>query len=243
MATRNSRNGVPWRLRRGESILSAARAVDATVIKTRLERFERVHQEYAEAHKQFQEAEAQLQTVQARVQKCDTGQQKAVATLAGALLADGQPYGNAFGAFGAAPMSSFTRFQFAKKAKAVHDLVAAVQRDGRLGKATLEAAQAADKAARAVDLALVPYQKMQQGVREARRVRDVRAQAWDTALAVLRRDAHTAAWEGMPQVYAALFPPSRPAPKPKTTPAATSPPATETPAAPTPPATETENAA
>jgi hypothetical protein len=241
MATRNSRTSAPWRLRRGESILSAARAIDTNPVKARLKRFERAHQDYAGAHQKVETAEAQLRTTEIRVETCDAVQDKAVAALTGALIADGQPFGNALAPFGALPISKLTRLPFAKEAKAVHELVAAVQRDGRLKPATLEAAEAADKAARAVEQALVPLQKMQQGVREARRMRDVRAQAWDAALAALRHDAQAAARDGMPQVYAALFPPSRPS-KAKTT-TVNAPPVTQSPAAPAPPATETPNAA
>jgi len=241
MATRNTGSTAPWRLRRGESVLSAARAVDTTLLKARLERFERSHQEYVDAHRKVEATEAQLRTVEIRVEGCDAGQNKAIAALAGALITDGQPPGNPFGAFAAPTIGKLTRLPFTQKTKAVHDLVAAVQRDGRLTPVTLKAAEAADKAARAVEQALVPFQKMQQGVREARRMRDVRAQAWDTALAALRFDARAAARDGMPQLYAALFPPSRPAAKTKTP--AVTPPVAETPAVPTAPVTETPNAA
>ena len=242
MAARKSRNGTPFRLRRGESVLSAARALDTSLVKARLERFERAHQEYADAQQKLEAAEGQLRTAEGRVETCDAVQDKAVAALAGALIADGQPIANALAPFGAPPIGKLTRLLPGKEAEAVHDLVAAVQRDGRLSAATLKAAQAADKAARAVEQALVPLQKMQRGVREAQRMRDVRAQAWDTALAALRHDAQAAARDGMPQVYAALFPPSRPTAKPKT-PAVNPTPVTEPPAAPPAPATETPNAA
>jgi hypothetical protein len=59
--------------------------------------------------------------------------------------------------------------------------------------------------------------------------------------AALKFDARTAARDGMRQLYAALFPPSRPVAKPKTP--VVTPPAPETPASPTPPVTETSNAA
>src|SRR5579862_1010096 len=231
MAARNTRNGTPWRLRRGESILSAARAIDTSVVKARLERFERAHQDYADAQQKLEAADGQLRTAEARVETCDAVQDKAVAALAGALIADGQPIGNALAPFGAPPIGKLVRLLPGKEAAAVHDLVAAVKRDARLSAATFKAAEAADKAARAVEQALVPFQKMQRGVREARRMRDVRAQAWDVALAALRLDAQAAARDGMPQVYAALFPPSRPTMKPKPAPV-NPPPVTEPPATP-----------
>ena len=49
MAARKTRNGIPWRLRRGESILSAARAIDTSLVKARLDRFDRAHQDYTKA--------------------------------------------------------------------------------------------------------------------------------------------------------------------------------------------------
>ena len=73
-------------------------------------------------------------------------------------------------------------------------------------------------------------------------MRDVRAQGWDAALAALRYDAQAAARDGVPHVYAALFPPSRPTTKPKPT-VVNPPPISEPPAAPPTPATETPNAA
>src|SRR5205814_908217 len=74
---------------------------------------------------------------------------------------------------------------------------------------------------------------MQQGVREARRRRDARGQAWDNALASLKNDARAAAKDGTPHIYATLFPPSRPVPKSKAA-AETAPAATNTPPNPAP---------
>ena len=72
-----------------------------------------------------------------------------------------------------------------------------------------EAAQAADKAAIVVEETLAPVAKLQDSVRHARRMRDALGQGWESALAALRRGAHAAADEGAPDLYAALFPPTR----------------------------------
>ena len=51
MATRISGKTSTWRLRLGESVLSAARAIDTSPVKARLEDFGRAHHEYAEAQR------------------------------------------------------------------------------------------------------------------------------------------------------------------------------------------------
>src|SRR5262245_26616804 len=104
MANRKNRTGAPWRLRRGESILSAARAIDGSVVKSRLERFDQAHREYSEAQQKVEAAEGELRTAEARIVHCDAIQDKAVAALARALIADGEPLGNALAAFGGPPI-------------------------------------------------------------------------------------------------------------------------------------------
>jgi len=116
-------------VRRGESILSAARAIDTSLVKARLERFERAHQDYADAHRKVEAAEGQLRMAEIRVETCDAVQDKAVAALAGALIADGQPYANAFAPFGALPISKLTRLLPRKEAEAAP----AGERSGRAG--------------------------------------------------------------------------------------------------------------
>src|SRR5439155_11539137 len=67
---------------------------------------------------------------------------------------------------------TLTRLAFAEEAAAVHQLVAAVQRGKDIGKATSQAAQAAEKAANIVEEELAPVEKLQETVRDARRTRD-----------------------------------------------------------------------
>src|SRR2546427_960894 len=141
------------RLELGASVLSAARAVDTRLVKDRLDRFAGVHRTYVNAQRKVDAAEAQLRAAQAHLAECDAIQDEAVETLAKALVADGQPRGNPFDAFGAPAPGTLMRLPFPEEAAAVHQLVMAVQRNKTVGKATIQAAQAADKAARAVEKA------------------------------------------------------------------------------------------
>jgi hypothetical protein len=223
-------------------VLSAARATDTSLVQSRLARFERVHRDYVEAQQTVDAAEAQRRAAETRLADSDAVQGRAVTAVSAALIVEGQPPRNPFANLGVPPPGQMKKLSFAKAVAAVRQLVAAVQRDPRFGEATIKAAQVAEKAARVVEQALVPVEKLAHGVREARRMREVRGQAWDAALAALKHDARAAARDGVPQLHAALFPPSRPATKTKT-PAANGPPAPDTPPAPTPPITETPQAA
>jgi hypothetical protein len=93
----------------------------------------------------------------------------------------------------------------AEEVKVIRRLVVAVQRNTAISKATRQAAQAADKAARAVDAACVPLDTLERTVREARHQRDAVGQTWDTALAALKRGVRAAADDGAPGLYTALF--------------------------------------
>ena len=84
-------------------------------------------------------------------------------------------------------------------------LVAAVQRKNNASKATLQAAQALEKAAGAVEQALIPIEKLQAVVRDTRHTRDAVSQSWESTLAALKRGARAAAEDGAPQLYATLF--------------------------------------
>src|SRR6266550_3689661 len=59
-------------------------------------------------------AGSQLRSAQARLAECDALQDEAVETLARALVADGQPRGNPFEAFGAPAPGTLTRLAFAE---------------------------------------------------------------------------------------------------------------------------------
>src|SRR5438552_14368644 len=128
MAVRMKKTSPGTRLQVGASVLSAARAVDTRLVKDRLGRFERAHRSYVNTQRKVDSAESQLRAAQARLAECDAVQDEAVETLARALVTDGQPRGNPFDVFGAAP-GTLTRLPFSEEAEAVHDLVAAVQRN------------------------------------------------------------------------------------------------------------------
>jgi len=69
----------------------------------------------------------------------------------------------------------------------------------------MQAAQAADKAAQAVESALAQEQSLEAAVRHARDARTAIAQTWAAAFDALKRGARAAADDGAPQLYAALF--------------------------------------
>jgi hypothetical protein len=207
MAAQMKKTSPGTRLQLGASILAAARAVDTRVVKDRLRRFEQAHRSYVGAQRKVDAAESQMRAAQAGLAELDAAQDDAVETLARALVADGQPRGNPFADFDAPAPGTLMRLSFPEEAAAVHQLVAAVLRSKGASEVTTQAAQAADKAARAVEQALAPVAKLQDNVRDARRTRDAVGQAWESALAALRRGARAAADEGAPDLYATLFPP------------------------------------
>jgi len=195
------------RLQLGASVLAAARAVDTSAVKARLRRFEQAHRSYVSAQRKVDAAESQLRAVQARLAELDAVQDDAVEQLAVALCTDGQPRANPFDAFGAPAPGTLTRLPFPEAAAGVHQLVAAVLRGKGTSERTTQAAQAADKAAHAMEQALAPVEKLQDNVRNARRTRDAVGQTWESALAGLRRGAVAAIDEGAPDLHATLFPP------------------------------------
>lgn len=207
MAVRLTRSGAGSRIQFGASVLAAARSIDTQPVKERLQRFAQAQRNYVNVQKKVDTAEAQLTAAQVRIAELDAVQDDAVDTLARTLIHDGQPIGaNAFAAFGAPTLGALKRLPFDEEAAAIHQLVAAVLRGKGVSEASTKAAQAADKAASAVEEALGPIGKLEDTVREARRTRDGVGQAWESALAALRRMAQAVAAEGAPDLYARLFP-------------------------------------
>ena len=205
MATINIGTTATSQLNAGASILAAARTADTRLIKERIAAFERAQRAYAATQDRVNAAEARLATAQTSLGELDADQDEAVDALARALVADGQSLKNPFGA-----VSSFTPRQLmgqpvAEEAKAMHQLAAAVQRTKGLSKASLQAAQAADKAAGAVEQQLAQMTKLQDAIRQARHDRDAAAQTWAAQLASLKRGARAAADDGAPGLYATLF--------------------------------------
>ncbi len=193
------------RLQIGAAIFAAAKAVDTRLVKARLAAFEGAHRSYAEAQQKVDAAEAQLRAAQAKLGQCDVAQNEALEPLVRSLIFDGQPRANPFAAFGPLIPSKAMSLPIADKAKAVHQLVAAIQRSKGVSKTTLQTAQAAEKAANTLEQALVPVEKLQAVVRDTRHTRDAVAQSWESTLAALKRGARAAADDGAPQLYATLF--------------------------------------
>lgn len=125
------------RLQTGAAILAAARTVDTRPIQARLTRFERAHQGYLDAHRKVEVAEAQLRAARAGVSARDAEQDRAVETLACALVNDGQPRISPFAAFDAPSPTALAHLSVRDQATAVHTLVSALQRHAGISKATL----------------------------------------------------------------------------------------------------------
>jgi hypothetical protein len=237
MATINVGSTVSSQLNAGASILAAARTIDTRLVKARLAAFERAQRTYSAAHDKVSAAEAALDAVTARLGELDADQDDAVDALARALIAEGQPRSNPFHDFSPLAPGKLMAQRNGDGAKAVHQLVTAVQRAKGITKPTLQAAQAAERAARALEQHLVQMEKVQETVREARHTRDAVAQGWVTELAAFKRGARAAADDGAPHLYTTLFDrPARtngksakPAPEPPPAPAPSAP-ATQVPA-------------
>jgi hypothetical protein len=196
------------RIKLGASVLAAARAVDTKLVEARLTAFERAHRGYVSAQRRVGTAESHLRAAQVWLAACDRLQDDAVETVARALVADGKPRGNPFEELGVPAPGTLKQLPIAEEAQAVHALVAGVLRLTEASAATREAANEADTAARTAEEALAPMAKLQDDVRDARRMRDALARDWDAALAALRRGCRSAADEGAPHLYGALFPPA-----------------------------------
>ena len=205
METRKAGMSPGNRLETGAAILAAARVVDTELVTPRLTKFTAAHRSYVAAQRKVEAVEAQVREAQAGVLRSDAEQDEAVEALARALVAEGQPRTNPFAAFGAAAPSAVKKLTVAEEAKAIHQLVAAVQRSKTVNQVTRDAAQAAEQAARAMEAALLPMDSLEVALRNARHERDAVGQTWETTLAALRRGARSAADDGAPGLYTALF--------------------------------------
>jgi hypothetical protein len=220
-------------LKAGAAILAAARTVDTRLIKDRLAAFDRAQQGYADAHAKLLKAEADLETAQAEFR---TEQEGVVDGLARALLADGQPLRHPFAGFATATPGAIMRMPPADAVKALPQLIATIRRSKTLGKLTLQALPAAEKATRAMEQAVTRMDDLRTAAHNAHATRDAVAQKWEAALGALKRGARAAADDGAPTLYATLFerpgrtsgknhkaaPPA--APQPSATPSPTPPP-------------------
>lgn len=206
------------RVERGSALLAAAEFVDVRLIRDRFDAFADAHGTYAAAHRAVEAAEATLRAGQESVLARDGEQDAAVEELARALVTERQPRHNPFAVFGLPSPSRIQSMAMASEAKAIHQLVAAVQRNAAISETTRRAALAAESAAQAVEMELGPLQKLQANVRSTRAARSAAERPWNQALAVLKQCARIAAEQGAPALYEALFgPPNRAKKQPPTT--------------------------
>lgn len=203
LRTRVSSPGL--RMQMGASVLAAARAVDTTHVAAKLAAFESAHREYTAAQAVVDAGEAELRTAQQRLAERGAIHDDAIEALAVARASAGQRT-NPFDAFGAPAPRTLMRLPIDEEVREARRLVAAVLRAKDTEKGAHGAAKAVDKAARAIEQALVPIAKLQDSVRDARRTRDAVGQGWESALAALKRGARSAADDGAPNLYATLFP-------------------------------------
>ncbi len=212
------------RLRTGAAVLAAAEVVNTRLIRKRVETFTEAHRSYAKAQRAAQAAEAELRDCQGRLVARDREQDDAVEWLARALINEGWPRANPFAPYAMPASSAIRKLPYAEEAKAIHALVAAVQRDRTVGTAVRRAADAAAGAAQNTERELAPWDKLSAAVRSARETRDAVGRTWDLALAALKRAARAAADDGASELYVKLFgrasrPKKKAAPAPGPTPA------------------------
>jgi hypothetical protein len=189
------------RMRLGSTVLTAAKSVNTRPVQARLEAFDRAQRVYAAAQGKVDAAEAALGAAQAKVAERDRKQDEAVESLARALIAEGQSRDKPFAGCNGPTPAALMHLPVAEEAQQIHARVIALQRNPGLSKATQQALDAADKAARAVEKALAPIEAL----RRARQSRDALAPTWDKALAARRRGARAAIDDGEPYLYATLF--------------------------------------
>jgi hypothetical protein len=230
---KGSGRGPATRLETGAAIVAAAGVVDTALIKARLSAFMLAHRAYAGAQDKVEAAEADLRAAQARLGRRNLEVDDAVEALALALANEGHSRLKPFAAFGAGTPSSVQHLTARDKPKAVHHLVANVQRAKTLSQKTRDAARAAEQAARNAEAAFLPIDHLEVSRRDLRRQRDTIGRRWDTALTALRRETRSAADDGAPGLYTALFgwaarairkngkPAPAPEPAPPPTPAST----------------------
>lgn len=205
MKTKKVGINLTGRLETGAAILAAARTVDTTLVKGRLAAFASAQRSYVEAQRQVEAADATLREGQVRLARCDVEQDEAVEGLACALVTGGQPRRKPFIAFGIESPSTVKQMPVAAKAKAIHQLAAAVRGHKRAGRAALQAAQAADQAAQRTEAALLAVVKFQAALNTSRLAREGIGKTWTTTLGALKLGVRYDAAAGAPGLYAALF--------------------------------------
>ncbi len=206
MAVRGKKARPGNRLQLGTAVLSAAREIDTHLVKDRLQRFTEAHRSYVNAQRKLDYAETELSAAEARLERLDAVQDHAVEMLAKAVVNDGQPRWYPFTAFGEASPAVIATLNHGEEADVIHRLVATVLRSKGVSKRTIQAAQTADKAARAVEQAIAQVATLEHDAVDTRQTRDAVGEVWQAALAALRRGAKAAADDGAPDLYPTLFP-------------------------------------
>lgn len=205
MAVLQSGNSPGTRIAAGDSVLHAAQHLDTTPIANRLEEFRTAHVGYLRANRAVKRAAVALQRKQAEVGAADVDQDAAVLVLASVLPGDGLPRQNPFKPLGAPAPAVLCALGHEDEAKAVLALESAVQRQRGLSEASLDAAKNAGRAARRVQKAVAPLEKLEEARALAVAKRDALAQIWESAFAGLKRGARAAEDEGARGLFAALF--------------------------------------
>ncbi len=212
MAHKGSGRGPATRLQIGTLVLVAAGVVDTGPVKRRLSNFKAMHRKYAGVQSEIQALHAEVRGAKADLARRAADADDAVEALALALANEGQPRHTPFAAFGAPAPWVIRRLRAGQKAAAIHRLVASIQRNddrqrrGRSpGQGARDAALAAERAARHIEAAVVPIDSLRTSLRHLRYRRDAVGLLWDKALVALRREARSAADDGMPGVHSALF--------------------------------------
>lgn len=190
----------------GAAVLGAAETVETQLVEPRLAGFAATHRRYLAAQQVVAAAEAKHAAAAALVRRRDGEQDAAVDRLACALIvSERRSRHNPFRGFGVPSPSLLQRLPVGAEARAIQQLVAAVQRIEGCTRSTLRVAQAAVAAGCAVEEALLALQRLEAKLRTARLARDAIGKTWDRHLAGLKFSARAAAADGAPHLHAALF--------------------------------------
>jgi hypothetical protein len=196
--------GLSTRLNRGNVVIANAQSVNIKPLKARFTAFVDVQKRYIEAHNTVGEAEGLERAELKRVEQLDGVLERAINALSAALLLDGEPRRNSFARFSDHGPGQICVLPFAEKVKAVHNLVANLQRSTGLSKATVGATNRAEQAALTVEEALPGWELRRTYLTVARQSRDAMEAKWDTAYTALRRLTQSVIEDA--DLYATLFP-------------------------------------
>ena len=204
METKKSALGPATRLEIGAVVLEGALHADTTPVKGHLSAFATVQRGYGGAQRKVEGLEDLFAETQKQVVLRDIEQDEAVEAVARAMVTDGRPRSNPFAELGIETPTAVKKLPCADQAKAIDRLVAAVERSKTVSQATRDAAQVAQKAARAMEAALAKAAALQTRLDKARRRRDAIGEKWDRTYAALKHRA-VSADDGGAGIHAPLF--------------------------------------